>query len=68
LGGFSGFGLLGIAAGRASSIAGSALGMYGLGWSVFNSILSRGHEVEFDKNSWMAVRFGPRPLPAPAKR
>lgn len=67
LGGFSGFGLLGIAAGRASSIAGSALGMYGLAWSVFNAILSRGSEVEFDRNSWMAVRFGSRPLPDPAK-
>ncbi|MGH7486257.1 MAG: hypothetical protein ACREMY_11760, partial [bacterium] len=68
LGGFSGFGLLGIAAGRASSIAGSALGMYGLAWSVFNSILSRGHEVEFDRNTSMTVRFGPRPLPAATKR
>jgi hypothetical protein len=60
LGGFSGFGLLGVAAARASATAGSALGMWGLAVSVYNSILSPGHEVEFHKDSSLVVRFGVR--------
>jgi hypothetical protein len=61
LGGFSGFGLLGVAAGRASATAGAALGMWGLAVSVYNGIVSPGHEVEFNKNSSLVVRFGVRP-------
>jgi hypothetical protein len=68
LGGFSGFGLLGIAAAHTSTIAGSALGMYGMAWSVFNSIISRGREVEFDKNTSMLVHFGARLMPKTARR
>jgi len=60
LGGFSGFGLLGVAAARASSTAGSALGMYGLAASVWVNIVSRGPEVQFEKNASMVVRFGAR--------
>ncbi len=67
-GGFSGFGMLGAAAGRASRIVGSALGVYGLAWSVYSTVVSRGQEVEFRKNTAMAVRFGSRtPPPAQAK-
>jgi hypothetical protein len=65
LGGFSGFGLLGVAASRASVTAGSALGMWGMAASVYNSVVSRGPEVKFDQNSSMVVRFGTRPKPAP---
>jgi hypothetical protein len=61
LGGFSGFGLLGVAAARASATAGAALGMWGLAVSVYNGIVSPGHEVEFQKNSSLVVRFGVRP-------
>jgi len=61
LGGFSGFGLLGVAAGRASATAGAALGMWGLAVSVYNGIVSPGHEVEFNRNSSLVVRFGVRP-------
>ena len=61
LGGFSGFGLLGVAAARASATAGAALGMWGLAASVYTSIVSPGHDVEFEKNSSMVVRFGVRP-------
>ena len=61
LGGFSGFGLLGVAAARASATAGAALGMWGLAVSVYTSIVSPGHDVEFNKNSSLVVRFGARP-------
>jgi hypothetical protein len=61
LGGFSGFGLLGVVAARASATAGAALGMWGLAVSVYNTILSPGHEVEFHKDSSLVVRFGVRP-------
>jgi hypothetical protein len=61
LGGFSGFGLLGVAAARASASAGAALGMWGLAVSVYTSIVSPGHDVEFGKNSSLVVRFGVRP-------
>jgi hypothetical protein len=68
LGGFSGFGLLGVAASRASVTAGSALGMWGMAASVYNSVVSRGPEVTFDKNAAMVVRFGARPQPGSAAR
>ena len=67
--GISGFGLLGAAAARASSTAGTALGFYGLGWSVYSTIISRGKEVEFEKNTAMDIRFGPpsaQPVKTPA--
>jgi hypothetical protein len=58
LGGFSGFGLLGIAAAKGPRPLGSALGFYGLGWSVYSTVVSRGKEVVFEKNSAMQIRFG----------
>ena len=61
LGGFSGFGLLGVAAARASATAGAALGMWGMAVSVYNGIVSPGREVEFHKSSSLVVRFGVRP-------
>ena len=63
LGGFSGFGLLGVALSRTSYIAGSALGMYGMAGSIFANVISRGHEVEFQPNSSMEIRFGARAAP-----
>ena len=63
LGGFSGFGLLGAALSRTSSITGSALGMYGMAGSIFANVISRGHEVEFKPNSSMEIRFGARAAP-----
>ncbi len=65
--GISGFGLLGAAAARISSNVGTALGFYGLGWSVYSTIISRGKEVEFEKNTAMDIRFG-APAAAPAKK
>jgi hypothetical protein len=58
LGGFSGFGLLGIAAARGPSSVGAALGFYGLAWSVYSNIISRGSEVTFEKNTAIAIQFG----------
>jgi hypothetical protein len=61
LGGFSGFGLLGIAAARGPREIGAALGFYGLAWSVYSNIIARGREVTFQKNTAMAIRFGAAP-------
>jgi hypothetical protein len=58
LGGFSGFGYLGVAAAQSSKTVGAALGYYGLGVSVFSTIVSRGSEVDFPKNAVINVRFG----------
>ncbi len=58
VGGFSGFGLLGAFAARGSRYIGSALGFYGLAWSVYATIISRGQEVEFPQNTAMEVQFG----------
>jgi len=61
LGGFSGFGLLGTAAAQGSKTLGAVLGYYGLGWTVYSTIVSRGSEVEFKKNAAVNVRFGANP-------
>ena len=67
LGGFSGFGLLGVALSQVSSVTGSALGMYGLAASVYSNVVSRGHDVQFNEQTSMQIRFGPRPVPRPAR-
>ncbi len=58
LGGFSGFGLLGTAVAQGPQEIGMALGYYGLAWSVYNNIVSRGREVTFEKNTAVSIRFG----------
>jgi hypothetical protein len=63
LGGFSGFGLFGSALARGPKPIGAVLGFYGLGWSVYSTVVSRGREVSFEKNTAMAIRFG-----SPAKK
>jgi hypothetical protein len=62
LGGFSGFGMLGVVASQFSQVAGSAFGMYGLAVSVYTNVVARGPEVVFKDHSSMQIRFGPRPL------
>ena len=59
LGGFSGFGLLGTAASFGPRSLGSALGFYGLAWSVYSTVISRGREVTFQKNDAVSIRFAP---------
>ncbi|MBV9303471.1 MAG: hypothetical protein JOY53_15280, partial [Acidobacteriaceae bacterium] len=61
LGGFSGFGLLGIAAAQGPHQIAAGLGFYGLAWSVYSTVISRGGEVRFQKNTAMAIRFGAPP-------
>lgn len=67
LGGFSGFGYLGTAASQGSKTLGAALGYYGLAWTVYSTIVSRGREVEFKKDSAIDVRFGATPRVASNK-
>ena len=66
-GGFSGFGLLGSLASRGSRTLGSVFGVYGLAWSVYSAIISRGQQVEFRANAPMEIRFTPRGNPAPGR-
>jgi hypothetical protein len=58
LGGFSGFGLLGMAASYGPHFIGPALGFYGLAFSVYSNVISRGGEVTFAKNTPIAIQFG----------
>ena len=67
LGGGSGFGLLGAAAAQSSRYVGTALGFYGMAWSVYNGVVARGGEVEFQHNAAMDIRFGSR-TPAPVSK
>lgn len=60
LGGASGLGLLGVAAAKASANVASALGYYGLAWSVYSNVIARGREVEFNRNASINIRFGER--------
>ncbi len=59
LGGFSGFGLLGSAAPLGPRFVGAALGFYGLAWSAYTTVVSRGMEVTFERNTATAIRFTP---------
>ena len=63
LGGGSGFGLLGAAAAQSSKYVGTALGFYGMAWSVYANIVAPGGEVQFAKNAAIEIRFGARPKP-----
>ncbi len=66
LGGGLGLGLLGTVIAQSSPQVGMALGYYGLAWSVFNTIIARGSEVQFGKNAVLDVGFSARPrTPAP---
>jgi hypothetical protein len=67
LGGGSGLGLLGAAAAQSSRSLGTALGFYGLAWSVYANVVARGGEVQFDRNASIDIRFGTR-TPAEASK
>lgn len=64
LGGFSGFGFLGAAIGATSKTAGITLGFYGFAASMYWTVVSRGKEVEFFRNTPLEVRFGARAAPS----
>ena len=55
-----GFGLLGTIAAQSSRTVGAAFGYYGLAWSVFSTVVARGHEVQFDKNAVIDIGFNAR--------
>ena len=63
LGGGLGFGLIGMAVSQSSPYVGMAMGYYGLAWSVFSNIISKGAEVRFEKNAALEIRFGGRREP-----
>ncbi len=67
LGGVSGFGLLGAAASQSSKYVGTALGFYGMAWSVYANVVARGAEVGFDRNAVIDIRFGARTPPGGSK-
>jgi len=67
LGGGLGFGLLGSAIAQSSRYVGMGFAYYGLAWSVYSNIISRGAEVHFEKNAVLELRFGGRTAPAIAK-
>ena len=67
LGGGSGFGLLGAIASQTSRNVGTAFGYYGLAWSVYSTVIARGSEVQFDKNSVVDIGFNARPANGKAK-
>jgi hypothetical protein len=61
LSGVVGFGLLGGAMGRFMGPAGSALGFYGAGRSIYSNVIARGQEVTFPMNTAIEIRFGSGP-------
>jgi hypothetical protein len=60
LGGGMGFGLLGAIAAQSSRNVGAAFGYYGLGWSVYSTVVARGAEVQFGKNAVIDIGFNQR--------
>jgi hypothetical protein len=60
LGGGLGFGLLGTIAAQSSRNVGSALGYYGLAWSLYSTVVARGAEVQFNKNAVVDIGFNTR--------
>lgn len=58
--GFSGLGLPGTIAGVNSRIAAAAIGYYGFAWSIYSNIVSRGREVEFQRNTTLKLQLGSR--------
>jgi hypothetical protein len=67
LGGLSGFGLVGSLVAQASHTIGSALGFYGMAWSVYSNIVARGSEIEVGHNAVVEIRYGSR-APAPSSK
>jgi hypothetical protein len=65
LGGASGFGLLGAAAAQSSRYVGAAFGFYGMAWSVYSNVISRGFEVAFPENTMFDIKFNTRTTPEP---
>jgi hypothetical protein len=61
LAGASGFGVVGSVAAQISHDAATGLGFYGLGWSVFTHIVSRGSNVVFAQDTPVRLRLTTSP-------
>jgi hypothetical protein len=61
LGGGSGLGVFGAAVAQSSKYVGTALGFYGMAWSVYANVIARGGEVQFPRNAAIEIKFGARP-------
>lgn len=57
LAGASGFGVVGSVASQISRDAGTGLGFYGLGWSVFTHVIARGRNVVFAPDTEVRIRL-----------
>jgi hypothetical protein len=68
LGGGMGFGLLGSIASQSSPAVGAAFGYYGLAWNVYSTVIARGAEVQFGRNSVIDIGFNQRTPDNPAKK
>jgi hypothetical protein len=67
LGGGLGFGLLGSIAAQSSRNVGTVFGYYGLAWSVYSTVVARGAEVQFERNSVIDIGFNQRTPDDPKK-
>jgi hypothetical protein len=56
--GASGLGLVGSIAAQFSSEAATGIGLYGAGWSVFNHVVARGHNILLAQDTPLQIRFG----------
>ncbi|HZT33746.1 MAG TPA: hypothetical protein VFA33_27900 [Bryobacteraceae bacterium] len=67
VGGGFGFGLLGAGIAQSSRWVGAAFGYYGMAWSVYSTVISRGAEVRFEKNAVVDIGFNTRQQASAAK-
>jgi hypothetical protein len=65
VGGFMGFGLLGIPLSHLAPPVGVALSALGAARSVYSNVLSRGRDVQFPADTLMKLQLAPGPSPAP---
>jgi hypothetical protein len=56
--GASGLGIVGSIAAQFSSEAATGIGFYGAGWSVFNHVVARGHNILLAQDTPLQIRFG----------
>jgi hypothetical protein len=56
--GASGLGMVGSIAAQFSSEAATGIGLYGAGWSVFNHVVARGHNILLAPETSLQIRFG----------
>ena len=59
-GGAPRFGMASTVVSQTSSLTGIGFGYYGLAWSVYSNLISRGAEVHFERNAILQIRFGGR--------